>query len=201
MSSLNALLDAIRALYAWSARHDLYPAIGASVAWQPYARDAQLPVLGRAQLGSLLAHLPAAGLHALRDRALVLLLLETGIATISAHRADWRHLDLQTQVLIHQPQGHRQADVRQAFGPATTLALQRYRAGLGRPLPGDPLFVRIRQNQRPGSRLSTLSMRLTVLRLMERAGFAQRDRSGRLLEPGAYSASCLRRSARARQET
>jgi site-specific recombinase XerD len=197
-AGLNALLDAVRALYAWCGTRGLHPAIGATIAWRPYARASVLPVLTGVQLASLLEHCADVDLRGLRDRALVLLLMDTGIATISAQRADWRHVDLDGGVLTHQPQGHRRPDCWQPFGATARQALVRYHAALGMPAPRDPLFVRISRHGRAGSRLSTLSMRLTVLRLMEHSGHATRDAQGRLRQPGAFSASCLRRSARRR---
>ncbi len=194
-ASLNALLDAVRALYAWAYQAGRGPPIASAVQWRPYARAPTRPVVPRERLASLLDHLPSASLKDLRDRALVRVLLDTGLATISLHRADWRHLRAGT--LTHQPQGHRRADARQRLGPAARLALARYRAALGRPAPRDPLFARVDRRGRPGRRLSTLSMRLTVLRLMERAGLAERAPDGRLLRPGAFSSASFGRSLRA----
>ncbi len=165
-ASLNALLDAVRALYAWASRMRRAPPLGQAVSWLPYPRAPTRPVVPRARLRALLDYVPRATLKDLRDRALICVLLDGGLATISLHRADWRHL--RAGVLTHQPQGHRRADARQRLGPAARLALARYRSAIGRPAPRDPVFARVDRRGRPGRRLSTLSMRLTVLRLMER---------------------------------
>ncbi len=131
--------------------------------------------------------------YADRRLRVVVRLLAAGAEPIALHRADRADVDLAGQVLRIQPRGHRQKDGTVAFDRATRLEL----AGYLRLVPGHgPLLLNANCSgalPRAPRRLSLLSIRLGIQRLLQQAGIVRRDGDGKLLAPGAHGTGFLRR--------
>jgi len=198
-ASVNAHLDAVRGLYRWAETRNAYPAIARSVRGLPVRKDEPLDCLDRDAVAGLLAYADGDALHALRDRALVHVLLSTGLRLVSLCALDVAHLDAGDAVLVYRGKGDRDAARRAFLGPAALDAVGRYlqarRDAEGADLDkAAPLFAAV-GNRAGGDRLTARSVRRVVVGLMEAAGHVHRDAAGMITRPRVLSAHSLRRSA------
>lgn len=175
-STVALYLAAVRGLYRWAAARGDSPDIAADVHPSGGATaDPPLPTLTDAEYRQLFQSVAGDDLRARRDRALIACLHGVPVDTIGWARALVRALDLDHLVVRLVPRGrlsawHRGVEetATQEF-PLTTEAgvyLGEYLRARGRLQPSDPLFA----STRDGRALSTLSMRLTVLRCLEACG-------------------------------
>jgi len=186
---LNALLDYLRACYRWAATRGLWTDITIGLVSSPKDYPA-VPVLEPQQIEELLTGPASAGGSALltrRNRALVSLLYETGLRPGQLRLLTVGDLT---------PTGIRTADRSVLpLSPCCRRLVAAYLQERQETVEHAPLIATVTGGER---RLSTLSMRLACLRIFEAAGLVARtpdsDGQGRVVQPGAWSASCLRRS-------
>lgn len=194
-STVNALLAALRSLYAWAESAGHYANIARSARAIRLARDQPLPALSGAEVAKLVASIDGHGLRGLRDRALVCTMFATAARCVSLERANVGDLDLAGGVLRHRPKGARATEAVARLTPVAVAALRAYLAERAPAAATEPLFEPVGNRRSAEGRLTTRSMREIVRRLMERGGHARRDVAGRLVERGTWAAHCLRRSA------
>lgn len=167
-SSSAGIADAVRLLYRWAdtvgAHVDVAQGVAAPVA-AGSLRCAVAPMLTRSQVLQVLNRTPVRTLVDRRNRVILLLLVGAGCETISIHRANVADLDLVTAIWRFQPRGHRSKDAVATLLPDTVDAVRDYLAARDDPDPKSPLVVS-HNYQSPGKRLSTLSMRLVMHRLL-----------------------------------
>ena len=182
---LNTVLDYLRLCYRWTASAGRWPDITEGLTDMPVDYPS-VPIIERDDFYALLEGVVAKEPLRARNRALLAVLFESGL----------RPQQLRSRSIDDYAHGC-------LTGPSTTVTLPRlpqalldnYLATRAQRSGGDPLFATVGRGER---RLSTLSIRLTCLRFFEQAGLVQRhsagEEKGRLVQPGAWSASCLRRS-------
>jgi integrase/recombinase XerC len=197
-ATVNAYINAVKAFYRWCESGDLYPSIARSIRSIKEYRDGPLPALTHEQVVTLVQDIGEDTLQQLRDKTMIALMYSTAFRCVSLVRADIEDVDLDQNRIRHQPKGHLAKDAATVFPLSVSDLLQRYLAKrqseIGTPLSSpQPLFVAL-DRRCAGRRLTTKSVRAIVLKYMELAGYAHR-RGGKLINPGVFSAHCLRRSA------
>ena len=128
-------------------------------------------ILTQTEVDALVESLPRGSAIELRDRAVVLLMLRSGLAEIELVRADVKDFDatLMGYVLRVQGKGHtakdQQVDVDQVAAEAVTAYLN----ARGRITPNAPLFAS-HGRRSDGERLNTRSLRTRIVALLRGAG-------------------------------
>lgn len=169
-------LAAVRSLYRWAAAQGLGEDIARDVpAGGGAAADPPLPTLSDAEYSRLRRVIAGDDLRSHRDRALLACLRAVPVETIAWARATVGAVDLAAQTVHLAPRGlpsawrRGRADAATRIFPLGTEAASRLHTYLSqRGQAGDraPLFT----STRNGGPLSTLAMRLAVLRCLEASG-------------------------------
>ena len=175
ISTINNRLDTIQAFYRWTAAVERFPDIAASVTAITDPRSAPLEVLAIEDVRALVDRIDDRSVRDLRNRALIWLLFGGALETISLHRANVADLDCARRTLRHQPRGYHFPAVVTDIPQEAVAAMTRYLARR-EPDVDEPLFTSTRHV--PPQRLSTLSMRLTVRRILDVAHPRQSARPG-----------------------
>ena len=193
------MLSALRTFYGWlrTTGIDLDPTTTIAMNWPNYQGQQRYG----ADLETVQRLVDAIAPHRfidVRNRA-ILWLLAAGADTISLHRANVEDLDLWKRTLSATMRGTSKRRVTLPLIPASISDL-RALLDYQPQQPGTPLFTRAKRKsgaqEDPGrqNRLSMLSMRLAVMKILEHTGIVQRDAAGKLLEPHTYGTGFLRRS-------
>ncbi|MCX6026222.1 MAG: tyrosine-type recombinase/integrase [Chloroflexi bacterium] len=139
-----------------------------SEGYLPSPVDLQLPRLDQKKLPSLTVdelQLVIKACHSLRDRALVLLLADSGLRRGEALARNWGEVDFSTgAVFVRRGKGGKARTA--AIGATTRRAILSYRRSLARAEANSPMF-----QTRYGSRLRPGGLRSIFPRLSYRAGF------------------------------
>jgi len=196
-ASINAYLDAVRALYRWAETVGVYPAIARSVRGLPVRKDEPLACLEKGQVVALLALIDGDGVAAARDRALLQVMFSTGLRLVSLVAADINDLNESDATLAYASKGDVDKVRRAYLSPSALGAVRKYLAARkaengGRLAQFSPLFLSV--GNHGNERLTDRSVRRIVTGLMERAGHIHRD-AGKIVNPRVFSAHSLRRSA------
>jgi len=196
-ASVNAYLDAVRALYRWAESVGVYPAIARSVRGLPVRKDEPLACLEKGQVVALLALIDGDGVAAARDRALLQVMFSTGLRLVSLVAADISDLNESDGTLSYASKGDVDKVRRAYLSPSALGAVRKYLAARkaengGRLAQFSPLFLSV--GNHGSERLTDRSVRRIITALMERAGHIHRD-AGKIVNPRIFSAHSLRRSA------
>ncbi|HLS55717.1 MAG TPA: tyrosine-type recombinase/integrase [Zeimonas sp.] len=114
----------LQAFFTWLVAEDELPTNPMARMRPPVIPEAPPPVLGEAELTRLLATCAGRDFRSRRDRAIILLLLDTGLRRAECAALTLDDLDLDAQTVRVQGKGRRARVV--AFGKRATLALDRY---------------------------------------------------------------------------
>lgn len=166
-STTAGVLDAVRLLYRWTDTIGAHPDITAGVApmiARPEPNRLLIPTLTQEQVLELLHRTPVRTLVDQRNRALILLLVGAAVETISVQRALVGDVDFKRGEWRFQPRGHRSKDAIAVLLPNTVKALTSYLNARGHREPHEPLIMS--HSLGGPSRLSTLSMRLIIHRIL-----------------------------------
>lgn len=169
-STTSSYLSAARIFYKWLQSEGLASDITIGVKGPAKPRGFRKDPLSVDQTRRLL-QVGEGDPDALRDRAIVSLLIHTGIRTIEAVRADVGDVRNVAgySVLFVQGKGHDEKDEFVILTPATLKTLNEYMASRGTIGPDAPLFVS-RSNRNLAGRLTTRSVSRIAKSRMEEAG-------------------------------
>jgi len=176
MSSLTvgSYITSVKRFYEWAEANKYYPNIAKGIRSPKRRQQFKKQPLLPAQATALLDHFEKRG--ALRDYALVNLLLRTGLRTIEASRAnvgDITYIGPQRVLLVH----GKGRDERDNFVLLTDKAYQPladYLASRGKVNPSEPLFISTSNNSN-GERLSTRTISQTAKAGLQAIGLNERS--------------------------
>lgn len=166
-----AYLTPVRLFYKWTASNGIYPDVTATLKAPKQPKGFRKDALSKDQARRTLeASGEAEGLEGMRDRAIVSLLMRSGLRTIEAARADVA--DLKTlggrRVLWIQGKGRDSKDEYIVLTDAAAADLDAYLAAR-RAKDSEPLFTSI-GNRNQGGRMSTRTISRICKESMKRAG-------------------------------
>ena len=198
-ASVNIHLAAVRAVYAWTETHNAFPNIARSVRGLHVRKDEPLDCLTKEQVAELVKLAEGDAVAGLRDCAIVHIVFNTGVRSVSLCEANVGDIDLLDAVLTFRTKGATSKSSRAYLSPSALDAVRRYLSARkkheGRELAKDePLLVAV-GNRAGGKRLSYRGLLNIVHRLMQLAGHIERNAEGHITMPRRFGVHSLRRSA------
>lgn len=169
-STVSAYMTPVRVLYQWAASEGLTRDITIGIRGPRQARQFRKDPLSVEQSRQLL-QIGEDDPEALRDRALISLLIHTGIRTIEAIRADVGDICTMAghAVLRVQGKGRTEKDEYVILAPDVLQSLGTYLKSRGDVAPQDPLFTS-ESNRNRGGRLTTRSTSRIIKEALGEAG-------------------------------
>lgn len=181
--TVSSYLTSVRRFYEWTEAHRLYPNVAKAVRTPKKAAKFQREALRPEQASSLLSYYQH---RALRDYAIVSLLLRTGLRTIELSRANIGDIQLKggQRVLLVHGKGRDAKDQYVVLTDKAYQPIDEYLAARGDQRPSEPLFTS-ESNNSTGGRITTRTISHIAKEGLRAIGLDHR----------AYTAHSLRHTA------
>lgn len=191
-STVSAYLAAVRSLFSWLNSEKLHANVAAGIKGAKAQRGFKKDTLTPTQTVRMLAQVNGTTLDDLRDKALLLLLLYTGLRTVEAVRANIEDLRQQSghAVLYVQGKGRDEKDAFVVLPAAVQEALSTYLNCRKERDINAPLFAAV-GNRNGGGRMTTRSISRIVKTAMRSAGIDSERLTAHSLRHTAVSMALL----------
>lgn len=163
-NSVGSYLVAIRSFFMWAQNQGIYPNIAANIRGVKRAKGFRRDALTLTQTKNLLGSINGKNMKDLRDRALINVLIRTGLRTIEVVRAnveDLRQVSSDALGLWVHGKGRDSKDQYVVLTEDCIAPLMEYLTYRGNVNPTDPLFASTSDGNR-GAKLSTRTIRKVV---------------------------------------
>ena len=170
--TVSAYVSAVKSFFRWLESEKIYPNIAAGIKGTKAVKGHKKDVLTSAQVAHILKVLKGEGVAAMRDFAIVNLLIRTGLRTVELARADVgdiRSKGGRTVLYVH-GKGRQTKDEFVVLTDAAVRPIYSYLALRESRREDDPLFTSL-SNTSYGKRLTTRSVRRIAKNALLRAGF------------------------------
>ena len=162
-TTVQSYLAAVKLFFQWTNQEGLYPNIAERVKGAKLDTDHKKDYLTTKQVARLLKAIDTSSLKGLRDYALILLMVTTGLRTISIIRANIEDIRIagNDTALYYQGKGHEEKADYVKLAEPVEEAIRAYLAARGDRNPKAPLFSSI-ANRNNGERMTTRSISRTA---------------------------------------
>lgn len=162
-TTVQSYLAAVKLFFQWTNQEGLYPNIAERVKGAKLDTDHKKDYLTTKQVARLLKAIDTSSLKGLRDYALILLMVTTGLRTISIIRANIEDIRIagNDTALYYQGKGHEEKADYVKLAEPVEEAIRAYLADRGDRNPKAPLFSSI-ANRNNGERMTTRSISRTA---------------------------------------
>ena len=162
-TTVQSYLAAVKLFFQWTNQEGLYPNIAERVKGAKLDADHKKDYLTTKQVARLLKAIDTSSLKGLRDYALILLMVTTGLRTISIIRANIEDIRIagNDTALYYQGKGHEEKADYVKLAEPVEEAIRTYLAARGDRNPKAPLFSSI-ANRNNGERMTTRSISRTA---------------------------------------
>lgn len=162
-TTVQSYLAAVKLFFQWTNQEGLYPNIAERVKGAKLDTDHKKDYLTTKQVAKLLKAIDTSSLKGLRDYALILLMVTTGLRTISIIRANIEDIRIagNDTALYYQGKGHEEKADYVKLAEPVEEAIRAYLAARGDRNPKAPLFSSI-ANRNNGERMTTRSISRTA---------------------------------------
>lgn len=170
--TVGSYISALKSFFRWLEAEKLYPNVAAGVKGTKASRGHKKDALTPAQVGHILEVLKGEGVAAMRDFAIVNLLIRTGIRTVELARADVGDIRAKggrTVLYVH-GKGRQSKDEFVVLTDAAVRPIYAYLALRESRGKDEPLFASL-SNKSYGKRLTTRSVRRIAKNALVNAGF------------------------------
>lgn len=171
-STVGAYISALKSFFRWLEAEKLYPNVAAGVKGTKASRGHKKDALTPDQVAHVLEVLKGEGVAAMRDFAIVNLLIRTGLRTVELARADVGDIRAKgaQSVLYVQGKGRQEKDEFVVLTPSAVRPIYAYLALRENRNKDEPLFTSL-SNKSYGKRLTTRSLRRIARDALLKAGF------------------------------
>lgn len=158
-ATIHGYLTAVKLFFRWAEQEGLYPNVADRVKGKKQDADHKKDYLTVEQAKNLIASVDRSTLKGKRDYAILLLMITTGLRTVSVVSADVGDVERRATgaVLYYLCKGHDEKAVYVKLAPPVLSALDDYLSARGEIKKSDPLFASD-ANRNAGSRMTTRSV-------------------------------------------